>query len=174
MALFHRKDVPPPAAVAMIGRDDRVISWGDTADGSHVLASQRGIWWPEGDGWRLIGWQFVDKAVWREGVLSVIEADVVDETFLMDRAPVHARLAVPRDLPPTIRKRIEANVVRTLLEPVPGGSARYVGRRVPGANGLRWWARLEAGTRSDERVRAIVMDRLLELAAAWEAERGGE
>lgn len=175
MPLFHRKDVPPGAAVALIeaaSPEDRVVSWADTADGSHVLASRRGIWWPDGDAWRLIGWQFVDKATWRDGVLTVIEADVRDERFLVDRAPVRAGLAVPRDLPPTVRKRVEANVVRTVLEPVPGGAARYVGRRVPGANGLRWWVRLEPGTPADDRVSAVVTDRLAELAAAWEAERG--
>lgn len=173
MAFFHRKDAPPPEAVAAVGRDDRIVSWADTAAGSHVLASRRGIWWPEPDaGWRLIGWQFVDKATWREGVLTVVEADLADGVLLVDRAPVSVRLSVPRDLPPTVRKRVEANVVRSLLEPVPGGAVRYVGRRVPGENGLRWWARPEPGTRADERVLAVVTDRLVELAGAWEAERG--
>ena len=171
MALFHRKDVPPPAAVEVVGRDDRVVSWADTADGTHVLASRRGLWWPADESWRLIGWHVVDKAVWRDGVLTVIEADVMDDLLLVDRRPVAAPLAVPRDLPPTVRKRVEANVVRTVLEPVPGGSARYVGRRVPGEDGLRWWARLEGGTRPDERVRAAVADRLADLRAEWEAER---
>ena len=53
---------------------------------------------------------------------------------------------MPRDLPPVVRKRIETNVVRSEVLPVPGGSARFVARRIPGQDGLRWWARLEDGT----------------------------
>jgi hypothetical protein len=86
--------------------------------------------------------------------------------LLVDRPPVAARLAVPRDLPPTVRKRVEANIVRSELQPVSGGAARFVARRVPGQDGVVWWARLENGLRPDERVRAQVADRLATLRAA--------
>lgn len=170
MPLFHRKDAPPPAAVTAVtalAKDDRVVSWADTATGSCVLASRRGLWWPDGESWRLIGWQHVDKATWSDGTLAVIQADVRDDLLLVDRAPVAVRLTVPRDLPPAVRKRVEANVVHTRLEPVPGGAARFAARRVPGQDGLRWWVRPEPGTVLDAAAVAVVARRRDELAAMW-------
>ncbi|TAM92554.1 MAG: hypothetical protein EPN43_02225 [Jatrophihabitans sp.] len=146
-----------------------MVSWADVVGGSCVFASRCGIWWPQADGWRRIGWQHVDKAIWRDGSLSVVQADVVDDLLLVDRDPVQVRLMVARDLPPVVRKRVEANVVQTLLEPVPGGSARFVARRVPGEDGVRWWARLEPGTGVDAQGRAAIARRRDELAAAWAA-----
>jgi hypothetical protein len=166
MALFQRRERPPADVLAQLPADERVVSWADTDTGTHVVATPAGLWWPEAAGLRRIGWQFVDKAVWRDGVLAVVEAEVEDEMLLVDRPPVAARLAVPRDLPPTVRKRVEANIVRSELQPVSGGAARFVARRVPGQDGVVWWARLENGLRADERVRAQVADRLATLRAA--------
>ena len=104
--------------------------------------------------------------MWRDGRLTVIEADVVDDLLLVDREPVVVDLDEPRDLPPTIRKRVEANVVHSQVHPVPGGSARFVARRVPGQDGLRWWARLEDGTPDNAQVRAVVAQQRDVLAAA--------
>jgi len=174
MGLFHRRDAPPADALAHLQGDERVVAWADTAAGSVVLATPRGLWWPGEGSLRLIGWQYVSKAVWRDGVLSVIEADVLDDLLLVDRAPVTAQLQVPRDLPPTVRKRVEANVVRSELAPVTGGVARFVGRRVPGEDGLRFWARLEAGTPDTEQVRSAVAARLSGLRADWEREQAAQ
>lgn len=165
MALFTRREQPPADLVARLGRDERVLSWADTADGV-VVATPKGLWWPDAAGPRPILWQHIDKAIWRDGVLTVIEADVVDDLLLVDRAPVTARLTVARDLPPTIRKRVEANIVRTELVAVPGGAVRFVSRRLPGRNGVAWWAHLEPGTADTEPVRAAIRARLVILRAA--------
>ncbi len=160
MARFSRRERPPAAVVELLGRDERVISWADTAEGGVVAATPLGLLWPELDGLRRIPWQHVDKVVWSEGVLTLIEADVVDDLLLVDRAPVTARLAVPRDLPPTVRKRVEGNIVRTELVAVAGGAVRFVGRRRPGQDGVAWWAHLEPGTQDTERVRSAIRARL--------------
>jgi hypothetical protein len=165
MKLFHRKDAPPAEVVAQLPKDERIVSWADVRGGGVVLASPLGLWWPSADGLRLIGWQYVTKATWQDGVLRVIEADVVDDLLLADRAPVVADLEVPRDLPPVVRKRVEANVVRSELLAIPGGAARFVARRTPGRDGLQWWARLEPGTPDTEPVRAAVSERLAILRA---------
>jgi hypothetical protein len=174
MRLFHRRDAPPADALAQLGRDERLVSWADTEAGSVVLATPRGLWWPDDEAaaaLRLIAWQHVSRATWRDGVLAVIEADVVDDLLMFDRRPVAVRLSVPRDLPPTVRKRVEANIVRSELEPVTGGAARVVARRVPGENGLRWWARLEPGTADTGQVRSALAARVASLRADWERER---
>jgi hypothetical protein len=155
----------------MLSKDERVVSWADTADGSVVLATPAGLWWPEDAGPRRIGWQFVDKAVWHEGVLTVVEADVVDDLLLVDRPPVSALLSVPRDLPPTVRKRVQGNIMRSDVVAVAGGGARFVARRVPGENGVTWWARLEAGTPVTEDVLAAVRARVTLLRQRAEEER---
>lgn len=153
MRLFHRRDSPPAAVVSLLDSDDRVLSWADVQDGAVVLASRRGLWWPEGDGYRLIGWQVVDKAIWRDGSLTVVEADVVDDLLLVDRPARTVRVDRPRDLPPTVRKRVEANVVHSQVRELPSGAGRFVARRVPGRDGLVWWVRLEPGTADTDEVR---------------------
>jgi hypothetical protein len=170
MALFGRPDRVPAAVRDRLPTTERIVSWADTTDGEVIVATPSGLWWPEPGEPRLIGWHEVDKAVWRDGTLSVVQADVLDDLLLVDRAPVRAQLSVPRDLPPTIRKRVEANVVRSQLLPVPGGSARFVARHVPGRDGLSWWARLEPGTADTEQVRAVVTAELALLRADWETE----
>jgi hypothetical protein len=165
MQLWGRRERPPTDLVAKLGRDERVLSWADTDEGQVVLATPRGVWWPETDGPRRILWQHIDKAIWRDGRLTVIEAQLVDDLLLVDRAPVTAALVKPRDLPPTVRKRIEANIVRSELLTIAGGAVRFVARRQPGHDGVMWWARLEPGTVDTETVRAAVRARLAILRA---------
>lgn len=155
MALFSRRERPP--ALAGLERDERIVSWADTGSGEVVAVTALGLWWP---GPRRIPWQFVDKVTWREGVLTVVEAEVVDDLLLVDLPAVSATLATPRDLPPTVRKRVEANIVRTELLSVPGGAVRFVARRQPGRDGVAWWGHLEAGTPDTATVRSAIAARL--------------
>lgn len=168
MALFHRRHAPPADVLAQLPKGERVVSWADTASGDVVLATPRGLWWPTDDGPRLIGWEHVDKATWRDGTMTVIEAEVVDDLLLVDRSPVTAELSTPRDLPAAVRKRVEANVVRSELRAVDGGTARFVARRVPGRDGVVWWVRLEGGLTDTERVRVLVSAARDALRAQWE------
>lgn len=160
-----REPVPAEvqAAVASVSRDDRVVSWADTPGGT-VIASTRGLFWPTYEGHRLIGWQWITKAVWVDDVLTVTEAELVDDLLLADRTPVRAMLTFPRDLPPTVRRRVEENIRHTEQVAVGGGTARLVARRIPGQDGLQWWARLE-GADDTPAVRAAIKARLDRLAA---------
>jgi hypothetical protein len=133
------------------------------------MATPRGLWWPFPEGPRRIGWHLIDKAVWQEGWLRVTEAEVVDGLLLVDLPVISVRLEATRDLPPTIRKRVENSVVRSEMAAVPGGAARFVGRRVPGVDGVTWWARLEGGTPDTDAARAAVIDGIERLRAAWDA-----
>jgi hypothetical protein len=161
MALFGRRERPPASLVGLLGRDERVVSWADTSQGSVIAATPVGLWWPFADGPRRMQWEHIDKVMWRAGgEFGVIEADVVDDLLLVDRPMVTAVLATPRDLPPTVRKRVEANIVRRELVTVPGGAVRFVARRRPGVDGLTWWAHLEAGTQDSEEVRASIRARV--------------
>jgi hypothetical protein len=165
--IFGRRQRPPAELVALLDRDERIVSWAP-ADAGVVAATNRGLWVPD---YRRIGWELVDKAVWRDGVLSVVEAELLDELVLRDKPPLHLRLPDPRDLPATIRLRVEASVVRSEVLPVSGGAARFVARRVPGRDGLSWWARLEPGTPDSPQTRASVRARRDQLAASWAADQ---
>jgi hypothetical protein len=164
--LLGRRERPPAAVVARLSRDERVLSWADTDDDRVVLATPKGLWWPDVDGPRRMLWQHIDKVTWRDGWLTVTEAEVVDDLLLVDRPPVVATLTKPRDLPPTVRKRVEANIVRSELLSIAGGAVRFVARRLPGRDGVAWWARLEPGTEDTETVRSAVRARLAILRAA--------
>jgi hypothetical protein len=163
---LRRRPQPPASVMQQLDADERVVSFADV-DGGVVVATPRGLWWPFPGGMRRIGWERVDKAVWTEGRLTVTEADLVDGLLLVDRPPVSARVVTPRDLPPTVRKRVESSVVRSEVYPVPGGAARFVRRRIPGLDGVAWWVRLERGTRDTEATRAAITDRINRLQDAY-------
>ena len=165
--ILRRRERLPAELVALLDRDERIVSWARTDD-DVVAASNRGLWVPP---YRRIGWEFVDKAVWRDGVLTVIEADLVDDLLLRDRPPLYLRLTEPRDLPPTVRRRIEGSVVDSEVLAIDGGAARFVGRRVPGRDGVSWWARLEPGTRDSEPARASVRAQVDVLVAGWSVDQ---
>ncbi|HEY7048092.1 MAG TPA: hypothetical protein VH373_12800 [Jatrophihabitantaceae bacterium] len=168
--IFHRRERLPAELVALLDQDERVVAWG-RSDEAVVAASNRGLWVPDGGTFRRIGWELVDKAVWRDGVLTVIEAELVDDLLLRDRPPIYLPLTEPRDLPPTVRRRVEASVVRSEVLPISGGAARFVARRVPGRDGVNWWARLEPGTRDSATTRASVRARCDQLMAGWQADQ---
>jgi hypothetical protein len=159
-SLFGRREQAP--AIPGLAEDERIVSWADTSEGDVVAATPLGLWWP---GPRRIAWEHVAKAIWRDGVLTVIEADVVEDLLLVDRPPVSARLTIPRDLPPTVRKRVESNIVQRELVSVPGGSVRFVARRLPGRDGVTWWAHLEAETPDTPEMRAAIAARIALLRA---------
>lgn len=169
MALLRRREKPPAEVLALLEGDERAVAWAGAAGPDDttlaVVATNRGLWWPFEDGPRRLPWELIDKVVWRDGWLSATEADVFDDQLLVERAPVLVRLTEPRDLPPVVRKRIEANVVKTEVLTVAGGAVRFVARRRPGQDGLIWWARLEPGTRTTDEVRSAVAARLALLRA---------
>jgi hypothetical protein len=178
-----RQAKPPAAVLRLLDKDEHVASWADTTN-SVVVATNRGLWWPQSavqepeaplesrdQHWRLIGWHTISKVTWDSGALVVIEADVVDDLFLVDRPAVRVEVTIPRDLPASVRKRVEANVVHSELDFVGRGAARLVGRRVPGQDGLCWWARLEDGAVDDGPTRLAVSARLTRLKDEWLAQR---
>lgn len=150
MALFARR--APAETRARLDPEERVLAWAETDTGGVVAATNRGLWWPMPEP-RRISWALVDKAVWSEGVLAVTEADLVDDLLLVERRPVTLRLPTPREVPSVVRRRVETSVAHTREVNVSGGRARLVGRRMPGRDGLVWWARLAPGTADTADVR---------------------
>ena len=169
MPWLSRRAHPPASVMQQLDRDERVVSFADV-EGGVVVATHPGplVAIPRRNASHRVG-------AGRQGGLAttarltIIEADLIDDLLLVDRPPISARVVTPRDLPPTVRKRVESSVVRSEVYPVAGGAARFVGRRVPGRDGVAWWVRLEAGTRDTEAARAGITERIRRLQAAHSA-----
>ncbi|SDJ07122.1 hypothetical protein SAMN05444157_1583 [Frankineae bacterium MT45] len=170
MALLSRRPRPPAEILGRLEKEERVVSWASVSGGDEptaVVATPLGLWWPDAEGPRRIGWHLISKAVWRDSQLIVTEAELVDDLLLVDLPPVAVTLSEPRDLPEKVRQRVEASVIYSETATVDGGSVRFVGRRVPGRDGLSWWARLEGGATDNPPLREAVTLRLERLQAAW-------
>lgn len=153
--LFTR-DRPPAEAVAGLDPDERVVSWAPLVEGGAAVATQRGLWLPGPGGAERLPWHLVDKATWRDDRLTVTPAVDTGEGVLDELPPRSVRLAAPRDLPQTVRVRVERAIAVTRHHRLPGGGGvRVVARRVPGRDGLTWQLVFDAGVdRDDPAVRA--------------------
>jgi hypothetical protein len=159
MRLFHRREKPPAEATARLDRDERVVSWAP-ASGGAVVATPLGLWLP-GVPDRL-PWHLLDKVTWRDNVLTLIAAVDPGDGVLVEQPPRSVRLEQPRDIPQTVRVRVEKAIAFTRHHPLPGAEAtgvrrgvRVVGRRVPGHDGVSWQLVFDAGVdRHDPAVRA--------------------
>ncbi|MGI8880734.1 MAG: hypothetical protein ACR2KJ_09575 [Jatrophihabitans sp.] len=165
MALLGKR--PPAEARKLLDRSEHIVTWADTSGGVPLIVTNLGLWWPEDTGPRRISWALVDKAVWSEDTLTVTEAEVQDDLLLVEQVPKSVTLAQPRTVPPAVRKRVEFTVAQRHEVLVSGRPVRIVARRVPGQDGLKWWARLPDDLPDGPTVRA-------ELAAAIERLRGAE
>jgi hypothetical protein len=65
---------------------------------------------------------------------------------MADAPPVTVTLPEPGDVPHVVRTRVTRSVSFTSHQRVPGGAARVVARRVPGADGVTWTVRYDEGT----------------------------
>ena len=156
MKLFGRRERPPAEAVARLERDERVVSFADSPAGT-VLATPLGLWLPGYD--QRLPWHLVDKATWKDGVLTVVPAVDTGDGVLDEQPPRALRITVPRDLPQTVRVRVQKAISFTRHHPRPDDPARrgvrVVGRRVPGVDGVTWQLVFDRGVdRSDPAVRA--------------------
>ena len=157
MRLFRRRPRPPAEAVASLDRDERVVSWASTPDGGTVVATPLGVWLPGPAGAERIAWHLVDKAIWRDGTLTLIAATDAGDGVLTEQPARSVRLSVPHDLPQAVRARVERSIAFTRHHRLPsGGGVRVVGRRAPGADGLTWQIVFDPGVDSgDPDVRAV-------------------
>ena len=139
MRLFHRPEKAPPEAVARLDPDERVVSWAPVPGGA-VVATPLGLWLP-GHPDRL-PWHLIDKATWQGGILTLIPAVDAGDGVLVEQPPRAVRLDQPRDIPQTVRVRVQKAIAFTRHHPLPGPEGRGVrrggpGRRPPGARPRR-------------------------------------
>lgn len=158
MRLFGRRERPPAEALAHLDSDERVVSWATASDGGAVVATPLGLWLPGGA--ERIAWHLVDKAIWRDGALTVVAAEDAGDGVLDELPARSVRIAIPRDLPQTVRVRVERTIVSSRhYRLAAGGGVRVVGRRVPGRDGVAWQLVFDRGVeRDDPTVRAAAAE----------------
>lgn len=165
---------PPAALRALLDPDDRLLAVadGEPAGVTAVAATRLALWLPDDGSWRPIGWHAVVKATWNQAGLEVIEGVEGPDGIVSDLWPVRHRLHEPRNLPVVVRQRVERSIERWEQVRVPGGTARVVGRRQPGVDGVHWTARLDSGTPDTPEARAVLLD-YLDRARSLATEQAG-
>ena len=125
---------------------ENALASAEVAYGGHVVVTELGLWLPEG---RRVGWHLISKAVWREGILTVVEADEVAAAgaaiILADRDPVRLALPRPGKVPVMVRQRVDGSIRGRHRQDVTGGGVWFVRRKVPGRDGSVLQARPDPG-----------------------------
>lgn len=142
-------DTPPEGFTGTLAHDEHVLA---TADGEQgvLVATRFGLWLPEPDGARRVGWHLISKATWNRGVLTVVEAEETrragEATLITDLPARRFALHHPGRLPTVVRERVDASIRSKHRKELPGGAAWFVQRSVPGSTAPLLQVRPEPGT----------------------------
>lgn len=174
MGLLRRifgQDVPDVVR-QRLADGEHVLATAATGTGGYVAVTALGLWVPDEQGVRRIGWDVISKAVWRGDVLTVIEAEVVERAgeaqVLRDLPPIRHVLPKPGKIPYLVRQRVESSIRSRYRKELPGGGAWFVVRKLPGTDGSVLQVRPDPGTEPD-----VVRDIAREAAATFAASRAG-
>jgi hypothetical protein len=147
VSILRRRPKLPAALRPALEKDERILAWAAVSDDSALVATNRGLWLP--DGVRL-GWHEIHKAAWSGRELRITPAEVAQQresyAVLADAPVISFLLLDPGELPDQVRTRVTRSVAYTTHYPLPVGGVRVVGRRVSGVDGLSWAVRYDSGT----------------------------
>ena len=150
-----RGDGLPDGFAGRLEPEERVLAMASTADGGHLVVTSWGLWIPDGDGVRRVGWHLVSRASWRNGALALVEADEVEEiasgdgpraVLLADRPARRFRLTEPGRVPEAVQARVEGSFRSRHHRDLPGGGAWFVQRKIAGRDGTVLQVRPDPGT----------------------------
>jgi hypothetical protein len=140
----------PDGFTGQLAPDERVLATARTSDGAHLVVTSWGLWLPDDQGARRIGWHLVSRAAWKNGALTVVEADEVEKVdgavLLADRPAHRFRFADPGKVPEAVHARVEGSVRSRHHRDLPGGGAWFVQRKVAGRDGTVLQVRADPGT----------------------------
>lgn len=147
--LLGRERLPESLAAAL-GDGEDVVGLAVLDSGGVLAVTALGLWVPEGDGVRRIGWHLISRAGWEGATLTVTEADEAGRAgqavVLADRAPVSYVLTRPGRFPNLIRLRVEGSIRARYRKELGGGGAWFVLRKLPGTDGSVLQVRPDPGT----------------------------
>jgi hypothetical protein len=140
----------PDGFTGHLEADERVLATASVTGGGHLVVTSWGLWLPDDDASRRVGWHLVSRAVWKNGALAVVEADEIDEgagtVLLADRPARRFRLTEPDRVPEVVHARVEGSFRSRHHRDLPGGGAWFVQRKVPGRDGTVLQVRPDPGT----------------------------
>lgn len=158
---LRRGPVPPAEALERLDREERVLAWATTMDGSTVVATPLGLWWTAME---RLPWHLITHVSWSGTTLSVTSATEVEPSVLQNEPPRSVRLPEPGTLPETVEQRFYSSRSHSARHPLPGGSGVIiVARRVPGQDGLSWYAVYDEPARQHDPTARAEVERLLEV-----------
>jgi hypothetical protein len=130
--------------------EERVLAVGRTKDGGWLVATSMGLWLPDGEASRRVGWHLISKATWDSGQLSVVEAEetgrVEGAVLLTDRPPRRFRLSSQGRVPESVHARVTGSIKSSHRRALPGGGVWVVQRKVAGRDGIVVQVRADPGT----------------------------
>lgn len=132
MKLPGRLQVPDVVRSVALLPGERRLAWGLTGDGAALVATPTRLLLPGGTS---MDWVMVEKATWRQPVLTVTEVAEVEGTGREQAFTIEQDAALAE----VVRARVTSSVAwsdRRRLD--PRGAVRLVGRRVPGEDALLW------------------------------------
>jgi hypothetical protein len=140
----------PDGFTGSLGGSERVLGSAAISDGGHLVVTSLGLWVPAADGYRRIGWHLVSTVRWDGRALHVVEADEAgtagEAVLLADRPTRRFPLPAPGHVPELVHGRVTRSVLGSERRQLPGGSALFVRRRVPGRDGFQVQVRPDPGT----------------------------
>ncbi|SHF41606.1 hypothetical protein [Streptoalloteichus hindustanus] len=153
----------PEGFAGALAAEENVLAVAGVRDGGHLVATSLGLWLPEGETTRRVGWHLVSKATWGEGALTLVEADEVEPAgeavVLADRPARRFALPEPGRLPEVVHTRVTGSIRSRHRQEFPGGGAWFVQRRVPGRDGVVLQVRPDPGAD-----RVVLVDTAAEVA----------
>ena len=130
----------PEGFTGELDREENVLACATVRSGGHLVATSQGLWVPEAEGSRRIGWHLISKATWANNLLNVIEARVsgeAGEAVLLVDLPAHRfQLTEPGKVPQIVHARVTGSIRSRHRREFTGGGAWFVQRKVPGRDGV--------------------------------------
>jgi hypothetical protein len=128
-----------------------VVDSAPVEGGGYLVVTPLGLWIPDGDGARRVGWHLVGKATWADGVFTLTESSEMSTAgtaavVLTDLPPVRFRLPAPGKVPHHVRLRVDGSVRSRHRQEIGSGGAWFVQRKVPGRDGSVLQVRPDPGT----------------------------
>ncbi|MGQ0839611.1 hypothetical protein [Actinokineospora sp.] len=167
----------PKGFPGRLDADEAVVAVGEVRGGGHLVATSTGLWVPEGEGARRIGWHLISKATWGGGAFLITEAEVSepagDAVLLSDLPPRKIVVAVPGKLPQVVHQRVTGSIRSRHHRELPHGGAWFVQRKVPGRDGVVLQVRPDEGTDLDA-VRLVAAEVAAKVAEAIGLAEPGE
>lgn len=154
-----RRAAVPCAVLDRLDPEERALAWAVTPDGAAVVATPRGLWLP---GEARLPWHLITHVVWSGSRLTVTAAAEVEPSVLENLPPVTVLIPEPATVPQTVQQRFYSSRAHSTRHRLSDGSGVIVvARRVPGQDGLTWYAVYDDPGRRHDPAARVEVEQLL-------------